>query len=212
MISEPVRLLLADDHAVVRTGLAQVLSEQGGFVIVAEAGTGEEALAACGASRPDIVLMDVMMPGMSGRDTVAAIRRDHPDVRIVALSAFADRRLRQDLLRAGALAVLSKAISATELVDSLRRVHGGDGVQAQADTADRDGDPSPGSSLGAQQRRVLALLTKGYTNAEIASYLGISLPTARYHVSALLVKLGVSNRAEAASFATRNYLITDSDF
>ncbi len=216
MTADPIRILLVDDHMVVRAGLTQVIGAMAGFTVVGQAESGEEALFLCQLHRPHIVLMDVRMQGMGGTGATESIRRYHPDVRVIGLSTFADSETVAQMLAAGASGFLPKTVSADELADAIRRVHAGERI---VDAGLAEPDPPAAAStnaaevtLSGQQRRVLALLTKGYTNGEIASYLGISLPTARYHVSAILLKLGVSNRAEAAALAARNRLVDDADF
>lgn len=203
---------------VVRAGLAQVLREIGGYQVVAEAESGEEALEQCRRHQPDVVVMDMLMPGFGGMGATEAIRREFPETRVVILSAFDGWQQAEQVMQAGASAFLSKSVTAAELVETIARVRAGEVINAiraaeqPAMPAAPAGRSAPATVLGAQQRKVLALLTKGYTNNEIAAYLGLSMPTARYHVSALLVKLGVSNRAEAAALAIRNRLICDGDF
>lgn len=216
--AEPVRILLVDDHFVVRAGLARVIASMPGAIVVAEAENGEEALLQCQRHRPDIALMDVRMQGMGGIAATEAIAKYHPLVAVIALSSFSDSSTVARMLAAGARGFLPKSVSAQALIDAICEVHDGKTMvdasclpqvaTAFGTTSHVDED----LELSAQQRRVLALLTKGYTNPEIARYLGISMPTARYHVSAILVKLGVSNRAEAAAVAIRNRLVCNSDF
>lgn len=216
--AEPVRILLVDDHMVVRAGLAQVIASVPGLIVVAEAENGEEALLQCQRHRPDIALMDVRMQGMGGIAATEAIAKYHPKVAVIALSSFFDPSTVARMLAAGARGFLPKSVSAHALSDAICKVHDGETVVdatclPQEATAFATTTPSEDDrELSAQQRRVLALLTKGYTNPEIARYLGISMPTARYHVSAILVKLGVSNRAEAAAMAIRNHLVSNADF
>lgn len=214
-----IRLLLVDDHMVVRAGLVQVLGAVPDIEIVGAVASGEEALVLCQQLRPDVVLMDVRMAGIGGVGTAEVIARYHPGIRILALSTFTDEATVAAMTRAGAVGFLPKTVSGEELAEAIRAVHAGrplaspDAGHAKMDHA---GGPAAANGetpmLGQQQRRVLALLTKGYTNTEIAGYLGISMPTARYHVSAILLKLGVSNRAEAAALAVREGLVGQADF
>lgn len=215
MANRGIRILLVDDHMVVRAGLAQVLGTRAGFTVVGEAESGEEALFLCHQHHPHVVLMDVLMQGMGGIGATEAIRKYHPDTRVIALSTFADGDAIAQLLAAGASGFLPKTVSAEELIEAIKRVHAGETIIHSGPDSTEPAQPAPSSGkikLSGQQRRVLALLTKGYTNGEIAVYLGLSLPTARYHVSAILLKLGVSNRAEAAALAERNRLVDEADF
>lgn len=215
MAARQIRVLLVDDHMVVRAGLAQVLGAIEGFTVVGQAESGEEALFLCQRHHPNVVLMDVRMQGMGGISATEAICKHHPDVRVIALSTFADSETVAQMLAAGASGFLPKTVSAEELADAICRVNEGERVVGETMAPPQ---PAPDAAevaevmLSGQQRRVLALMTKGYTNGEIASYLGISLPTARFHVSAILLKLGVSNRAEAAALAVRNRLVGEADF
>ena len=209
---------------VVRAGLAHVIGAAPDLAIVGAADSGEEALLLCQRLRPDVVLMDVRMAGMGGVGATEVITRYHAPARVVALSTFADGETVERMRAAGAVGFVPKTISGDDLVAVIRRVHAGETIIDAAalaggsDTPAEEGATPPQAGMAAtlplagQQRRVLALLTKGYTNAEIATYLGISLPTARYHVSAILLKLGVSNRAEAAALAVREALIDGADF
>lgn len=217
MDSPKIRILLADDHMVVRMGLARVIGAHPQMEIVGEAENGEEALFLCQKHRPDVVLMDVRMDGMGGIAATEAIRRYHPAAKVIGLSTFHDQGTISAMLAAGASGFLSKVVSAGELAEAILKVSAGETVVSAISPSARPSPPTPGPKsaelgLGDQQRTTLALLTKGYTNPEIARYLGVSLPTARYHVSALLAKLGVSNRAEAAALAVRDQLVSDEDF
>lgn len=218
-MAEPIRILIVDDHMVVRAGLAQVINAAEDMTVVAEAASGEEALLQCHQHQPALVLMDMMMRGMGGQGATEVITRYHPATRILVLTTFGDLKAQERMLAAGARGFLSKTASVVDLLTAIRRVHAGEIVcdaggepDIQPEPAAVPAEPGLGVELGAQQRRALALLTKGYTNNEIASYMGISLPTARYHVSAILLKLGVSNRAEAAALAARHKLVSDIDF
>ena len=216
-----INILLADDHMVVRKGLVHVLESAPDFHVIAEAESGEEALYLCKKHRPDVVVMDVQMEGLGGIKATRLLVEHHPAVRVVGLSTFADPTVVKDMLAAGALGYLLKDISAKELTEAIRRVHSGEvvlspalqkSIDENAAALPRPDDAEDNVNMGEHQRRVLALLTKGFTNPEIATYLGISMPTARYHVSAILKKFGASNRAEAVAYAIRNDLVGENDF
>lgn len=210
MMSTPIRVLIADDHMVVRHGVAQLLSAAPDVTVVGEAQSGEEAVARCTELVPDIVLMDIRMPGMGGLAAAEAIRRACPDVRVIGLSTFAETHTVTTMLATGARAHLAKSVTFDELICTIRKVAAGETVEpAPPRSSTATGSPSP--AITGQQRRALVLLAKGFTNAEIAGYLGISISTANYHVSAILAKLGVSNRAEAAAIAIREQLIDEGD-
>lgn len=222
-MSDVLRILIVDDHMIVRTGLSQLLGSFAIFDVVAEAESGEEALYLYMRHRPDVVLMDVRMAGMDGTSAAAALRQSHPDACIVALSTFADDGTVRQMLAAGARGFLAKTISSDLLAEAILRVARGERLVFQSDAlivaeTIETSSPEPVSSdeelmvIGRQQRRILALLSKGFSNAQIGEYLGISVATVRYHVSAILQKLGVTNRAEAVATGIRHNLFDDHDF
>jgi Response regulator containing a CheY-like receiver domain and an HTH DNA-binding domain len=209
-----VRVMLVDDHVVVRRGIEHVLSDDPDLQIVAELGDGESAIREYPALRPDVVLLDMRMPGQDGLETAKALFALDPEARIIALSSFTTRDLVEGMLAEGVRGYLPKEVSEETLKAAIRHVATG-GLLEPPPPQD---EPAPAAALagdhpilGGQQRRVLALMVKGLTNPEIAGLLRISLPTARYHVSAILKKLDVSNRSEAVAFAVRESLVGDSD-
>ncbi|MFL9841144.1 response regulator transcription factor [Sphingomonas sp. ST-64] len=210
-MSKPIRVLIADDHMVVRHGVAQLLSAAPDVTVVGEAQSGEEAVARCTELVPDIVLMDIRMPGMGGLAAAEAIRRACPNVRVIGLSTFAETHTVTSMLATGARAHLAKSVTFDELIGAIRKVAAGETVEPAPPPRSSTANGSPSPAITGQQRRALALLAKGFTNAEIAGYLGVSISTANYHVGAILAKLGVSNRAEAAAIATREQLIDEGD-
>jgi NarL family two-component system response regulator LiaR len=209
--STPIRVMLVDDHAVVRSGLSAFLLAFEDFDLVGEAGSGEEALRLCERDQPDVVLMDLMMPGMDGVETTRAIRKRCPHVQVIALTSFPEEDLVQGALRAGALSYLLKNVSADELAAAIRAAHAGrptlapEATQALIQAANHP--PTPGEDLTAREREVLALMVDGLHNSDIAERLVVSRSTIKSHVSNILSKLGVSSRAEAISLALRRHLI-----
>ncbi len=210
--SEIIRVVTVDDHGVVRSGLRFSLNAFEDLELVAEAASGEQALKLCGEVQPDVVLMDMVMPGMSGADATRALLRDHPEVKVLALTSFPEGTLVCDALEAGAVGYLLKDVGAHELAQAIRRAHAGlptfspEVTKALAEVAI---EPSAlGRDLTEREREVLALLVEGLSNAEIAQRLMISHHTSRFHVSAILSKLGATNRAEAAALAVRHGLVT----
>ncbi|MBD59052.1 MAG: DNA-binding response regulator [Citromicrobium sp.] len=206
-----IRILVVDDHLMVRRGIAQLLANAPEVEIVGEAENGETALELCGKLSPDIVLMDLRMQGMGGLAATEAIHRSHPDIRIIGLSTFAESHMVASMMASGASAHLPKSVTFDELIDAVRKVVKGEAATVSGKSAKSDPGPNLSGSLTGQQRRVLVLLAKGFTNAEIANYLGFSVSTANYHVGAILAKLGVSNRAEAAAIAVREQLVDEFD-
>lgn len=210
-----ISVLVVDDHMLVRRGLGLVIDEAPGFELAGMAESGEEALHLCRKLGPDVVLMDVKMAGLGGVAATQLISRLYPEIRIIALSSFAEANDVKTMPEAGARAYLLKDVSAGKLVETIRHVAEGVLLEPDLPHCDRGserhgGAPTADVQLGAQQIRVLALMTKGCTNPEIAEYLGISRPTVSYHVSAILRKLDVTNRSEAVAVAVQNHLIDHS--
>jgi len=166
--------------------------------------------------------MDIKMDGMGGVEATRSIVRSNPRIKVIGLSSFLEVETIQALLSAGASGFLPKDVSADALLEAIRTVMAGRELELPKIERfeERELEHLPDAqatldglaSMGQQQRKVLALLTKGFTNQEIAEQLDVSMPTARYHVSAILTKLDVSNRAEAAAFAIRNGLVSEQDF
>jgi DNA-binding NarL/FixJ family response regulator len=209
-----IRIVIVDDHLMVRQGIRQLLSPAGDVAIVGEADSGETALALCASLRPDIVLMDLRMPGMGGLAATEALVQQWPDLRIIGLSTFSEQHMIATMIGTGARAHLPKSVTHDELIDAIRRVHAGEVIAetpAACTAAAATAATGATAAIRGQQRRVLALLAKGFTNPEIARYLGLSVSTANYHVGAILAKLNVSNRAEAAAIAVREQLIDEFD-
>jgi NarL family two-component system response regulator LiaR len=206
-----IRVLLVDDHAVVRSGLSAFLLAFDDLELVGEASSGEEALDKCVQGRPDVVLMDLVMPGMDGAQATRAIRERCPQIQVIALTSFKEDELVQGALDAGAIGYLLKNISADELADAIRKAHAGrptlapEAAQVLIRAARQP--PRLGSDLTERELEVLALMVEGLSNSEIAGHLVISLSTAKFHVSSILSKLGASNRTEAVSLAIQHKLV-----
>jgi NarL family two-component system response regulator LiaR len=210
-----IRVLIVDDHALVRSGLKLFLRAFPDLKLVGEAGSGEEALRLCTCTETDVVLMDLMMPGMGGIAATQAIRQQCPQTRVIALTSSQDTEMVQSALRAGAIGYLLKNVSADELAAAIRAADAGcstlapEVTQALIEAAARPASTPPEVhfDLTSREVEVLAWLAKGLSNAEIAQRLTVTPETVKFHVSNILSKLGCTNRAEAAVLAVRQGLV-----
>lgn len=208
-LAAPIRVLIADDHDMLREGLAMFLKAFPDMEMVGEAANGAEAVALCRRLSPDVVLMDLVMPEMDGVAAIGAIHAEQPRTAIIALSSFGEERLVRGALEAGAVGYLLKNISADNLAEAIRLARAGIGtLSPEASTALVAGRKTgePANELTPREREVLRLLIDGRTNAEIAAQLGLSLYTVKNHVRNLLGKLGVGSRTEAVSLALQRGL------
>lgn len=206
-----IRVLLVDDHRMLRRGLAAFLSVCDDIEVVGEAGGGTEAIRLCRQLRPDVVLMDVMMPEMDGATATKVIRTQFPQTQVLALTSFADESFVQRMLQAGAIGYLLKNVEAENLADAIRAArHGHSTLALEAMQALLHAASHPstlGSDLTAREREVLVLLVKGLHNNEIAVRLRVSQSTIKGHVSNILAKLGATSRTEAVALAVQHRLV-----
>ena len=206
-----IKVVVVDDHELVRSGVEMSLELQPDLVLVAQASTGEDAVAVCEATQPDVVLMDLVLPGMDGAQATAEILRRVPNAKVLVLTTFSDPDLIQRAVKAGATGYVLKNVSAGELAKAIRQTHAGVPTLApevaevlmQALTA----PVPPGALLTERELEVLALIAEGLTNAEIAERLVLALSTVKTHVSSIITKLGASGRAEVVAIALRDHLI-----
>src|SRR5579863_7886318 len=203
----PIRVLIVDDHPVVRRGLRVLLEVQDGIEVAGEAGDGPAALKLAAEQAPDVVLLDLKLPGMDGLSVLAELRDAGTRARILVLTSVTDPVAAGQAMRAGAAGVLYKDVDPDALVRAIRAVHDGHLLLAPeaAGTLLRPGSQVPGlDALTAREREVLAELAKGRSNREIARALHVAEKTVKAHVSSVLAKLGVQDRTQAALFAVRH--------
>ncbi len=210
-MADPIRILLVDDHAVVRSGLSKFLMVNKDFKLVGEASDGAEALMLVGLHKPDVVLMDLMMPGMDGITATRQIRSKFPQTRVIALTSFSEQNLVQGALQAGAVGYLQKNVTAAELGSAIRSAHAGrmtlspEAAQVLAESVTQP--HIPGSDLTERERDVLKLMVEGLNNIEISTRLVVSLGTVKFHISHIYQKLGVDSRVEAVKLAIERKIV-----
>jgi two-component system, NarL family, response regulator LiaR len=212
MAQRKIRVVIVDDHFMVRDGLKIFVDVLPDMECVGEASDGNEAIRVCQQVRPDVVLMDLVMPGMDGVSATEAIRKQLPETRVIALTSFVDKDLVQRVVRAGATGYLLKNASMPQLSNAIRQAHEGRptlSVEATEALMSATADPTVvGQDLTERELEVLAALGEGMTNFEIARRLSITESTTRFHITNIFMKLGVSNRTEAVRLALRLKLIT----
>ena len=220
---EVIRVLLVDDHRILREGLRALLSEQAGVVVVGDASDGEEAVALVAESHPDVVVMDMVMPRMSGLEATALIRRLHPEVRVLILSMYDDDEYVQRVIQAGASGYVLKGVAADDLVRAIREVHHGSSflqptiaaklIEDYVRRVRGDQQPAPETprgddeSLTQREREILALIASGNTNQGIADLLDLSRKTVESHRTNIMKKLEAHDVTELVRYAIRTGLI-----
>ena len=207
----PIRVMLVDDHAVVRSGLSKFLMVYPDLELVGEADSGEEGVQRCQLLQPDVVLMDLKMSGMDGVTATRLIREKCPATQVVVLTSFHDEARVQGALQAGAMGFLLKDVTAAELAQAVRSARAGritlasEATEALIHAAIQP--PPPGDDLTSREREVLALMVEGLSNNEIADRLVVSISTVKFHVSSILSKLGVGSRVAAVTLAIQRHLV-----
>jgi NarL family two-component system response regulator LiaR len=206
-----IRILLVDDHAVVRSGLSKFLMVNKDMELVGEASEGAEAIQLAGLRNPDVILMDLMMPGMGGITAAHEIHKKYPQIKIIALTSFSDQNMVQGALQAGVIGYLQKNVTASELANAIRSVYTGrmtlspEATQAMRQVITQA--HLPGNKLTGREKEVLRCMVDGLNNNEIAEKLVISLGTVKFHISNIFQKLGVDSRVEAVKLAIEQKLV-----
>jgi DNA-binding NarL/FixJ family response regulator len=205
-MADKLKIMLVDDHYLVRMGLASILALEPDMVVCAEASSGEQARSLFRTHRPDVTLMDLRLPGMSGMETVKAIRDEFPDARIVIISTYVCDEEIYGALQAGAMAYLVKSVQREEMVRAIRKAATGQ-RHIPAEVAARLADRVSGSHLSTRELEVLRLLVVGRRNRDIAGVLDITEGTVKLHVSSILSKLGAVDRTEAVTRALQRGIV-----
>jgi two-component system, NarL family, response regulator LiaR len=207
----PIRVMLVDDHDVVRRGLAVFLSAFDDMALVGEASDGADAVRLCGEVLPHVILMDILMPRMDGIEATRQIHQSYPDVRIIALTSSKEEDMVKGALQAGATGYLLKSTTFDDMEKAIRAAFEGkrtlspEATEVLIQSAMRP--PTVDYHLTSREIEVLALIVKGMSNPTIAEHLTISLSTVKFHISSILSKLGVGSRTEAVALAIEKKLV-----
>lgn len=213
MNEDKIRIVIVDDHNVVRSGLSAFLMAFEDFELVGEASDGKEAVELCEILHPDIVLMDLVMPVMDGAQATREIRERFEDIQVIVLTSFKEDELVEGALQAGAIGYLLKNVSADELADAIRKAHAGkptlapEATEALIKATGRKREFGISEELTSREKEVLKMMAEGLSNPEIAQKLFVSRSTVKFHVSSILSKLGAASRTEAVSKALQFKII-----
>jgi NarL family two-component system response regulator LiaR len=209
-MTDVIRVIIVDDHAIVRSGLANFLNALDDLAMVGETDSGADALRQCDELHPDVVMMDLVMPGMNGIEATRALHARYPDLPILILSSFGDEENVQEALQAGAMGYLLKNTSIHDMAGAIRAAHAGQPTLSPEATQAliRARTRGPEIDLKERELEVLALLAKGLTNPQIAEQLSLSVSTIKFYVSAILEKLNVDTRTEAAHWAFQHGIVS----
>lgn len=209
--AEPIRVLIVDDHPLAQSGMRNFVAAFRDLQLVATASSGEEALELVEREPPDVILMDMLMPGLGGVATTRRITERFPGVRVIALTSSQDSALIKEALQAGATSYLLKTISAVDLAHAIRAAHRGQAVLApevtEALVHTLRAETAPGSDLTAREREVLQLVAQGLSNVQVGQQLSISRSTVKFHLASIFSKLGVTNRPELIALAYQQHLV-----
>lgn len=212
-MTETIRVMIVDDHDIVRRGLSTFLNGYDDLVLVGEAANGQDALRVCGEVKPQVILMDMMLPDLDGVTLTRSIRSLYPDTQVVMLTSSKDGDLVQAALQAGAIGYMLKNISVKEMAETIRAAYAGvpslapEATQALIDLTVQSRVAPPNYNLTERERIILKLMVQGLTNQEIADQIFVSRATVKVHVSTILSKLGVQNRVEAVRLAIQQSLV-----
>lgn len=210
--NKTIRILVVDDHSITRNGLKTLLSIYDDLEYVGEAGNGKEAVDICKKVRPDVVLMDLALPILDGVRATSIIKEENPDIKVIALSSFADKKLVTEAIKAGATSYFLKNVSPEIIAGAIRDAFMGKSnfsPEATKAVIEEIKEPSPDKlSLTKQEMSILNLLVKGHSNKAIAREMYISQHTVKFHISNILSKLGAATRTEAAAIAIKNKLVS----
>ncbi len=205
-----IRVLVVDDHPVVREGLVAMLEDEQDFQVAGEAGSAEDALALLTTARPDVILLDLELPGMSGVDAIPRLAAALPDARVIVLTAYDTDERVLGAIKAGARGYLLKGASAGEIAQAIREVYAGGSYLASriaAKVLSQMRAPRRSTALSERERTVLRKVADGRSTKQIARELGITERTVKFHVSSIMNKLGAENRAQAVAEAARRGLL-----